>query len=93
MAITSAPPTTFPIYRFSGTHFEIGRQFGEACAERIHLHLDLAQSRLEGKQGIPRAHALANAYRFQPFVAESAPFFEEEIRGVAAGAGITIEEA
>lgn len=93
MAIASAPPTTFPLYTFKGSHFAIGKQFGEACAERIHLHLDLAQNRLEQKLRIPRAHALANAYRFQPFVAASAPFFEEEIRGVAAGAGITIEEA
>src|SRR5688500_18544922 len=26
-------PETFPFYRFEGTHFEIGRQFGEACAD------------------------------------------------------------
>jgi hypothetical protein len=93
MSMAVAPPTTFPFYTFKGSHFEIGKQFGEACAERIHLHLELAQSRLEQKQGIPRAHALANAYRFEPFVASAAPFFVEEIRGVAAGAGITIEEA
>lgn len=93
MISAATPPATFPIYRFSGSHFEIGKQFGEACAERIHLHLDLAQSRLEQKQNIPRAHALANAYRFQPFVEASAPFFVEEICGLAAGAGITIEEA
>jgi isopenicillin-N N-acyltransferase-like protein len=93
MTTTASVPATYPRYTFRGSHFEIGRQFGEACAERIHLHLDLAQTRLEQNQGIPRAHALSNAYRFEPFVAESAPFFVEEIRGVAAGAGISIEEA
>lgn len=93
MSALAAPPATFPSYTFAGTHFEIGKQFGEACADRIHLHLDLAQRRLEEKQHIPRAHALANAYRFQPYVEAAAPFFVEEIRGVAAGAGISIEEA
>jgi len=93
--MTSAPaiPATYPFYSFKGSHFDIGRQFGEACADRIHHHLELAQSRLEQRLNIPRAHALANAYRFEPYVAESAPFFVEEIRGVAAGAGISIEEA
>jgi isopenicillin-N N-acyltransferase like protein len=86
-------PQEFPFYRFEGTHFEIGRQFGEACADRIHLHLELAQERLERKQGIARATARRNALRFRPFVRESAPFFDEEIRGIAEGAKISLEES
>jgi len=89
----SVVPATFPFYRFEGTHYDIGRQFGEACIDRIHLHLELATSRLEQKNGISRQHALANAHRFQPYVQEVAPFFDEEIRGIAAGAHISIEEA
>jgi isopenicillin-N N-acyltransferase-like protein len=86
-------PQAFPVYRFEGTHYEIGRQFGEACADRIHLHLELAQERLARKQGINPATARRNALRFRPFVRESAPFFDEEIRGLAAGACISLEEA
>ena len=86
-------PGTFPFFRFEGSHFEIGKQFGEACAERIHLHLELAQERLERKLGIARATAQRNALRFRPYVQESAPFFDEEIRGVAEGARISLEEA
>ncbi len=89
----SVVPDIFPHYRFEGTHYEIGRQFGEACIDRIHLHLELASSRLEEKQGIRREDALRNAHRFQPWVQEVAPFFDEEIRGIAAGARISIEEA
>ena len=89
----SVVPDTFPSYRFEGTHYEIGKQFGEACVDRIHLHLELATNRLEQKQGIKRETALANAHRFQPWVQEVAPFFDEEIRGIAAGAHISIEEA
>ena len=89
----SVVPDTFPSYRFEGTHYDIGRQFGEACIDRIHQHLELATTRLEQNNGIRREHALANAHRFQPFVQEVAPFFDEEIRGIAAGAHISIEEA
>lgn len=86
-------PDVFPSYRFQGTHHEIGRQFGEACADRIHLHLRLATERLQNTLGITRETASRNAHRFQPFVREAAPFFDEEIRGVAEGARISIEEA
>ncbi len=86
-------PDRFPAYRFRGSHFAIGQQFGAACADRIRLHLDRATTRLREKQGIRREDALANAGRFRAYVLESAPFFDEEIRGVAVGAGISLEEA
>ena len=89
----SVVPEVFPAYRFEGTHYEIGRQFGEACIDRIHQHLELAATRLEEHHGIRREDALRNAHRFQPWVQEAAPFFDEEIRGIAAGAHISIEEA
>jgi isopenicillin-N N-acyltransferase like protein len=89
----SVVPDTYPYYRFEGTHYEIGRQFGEACIDRIHQHLETAATRLEERQGIRREDALRNAHRFQPYVQEVAPFFDEEIRGIAAGAHISIEEA
>lgn len=89
----SVVPDTFPMFRFQGTHYDIGRQFGEACIDRIHQHLELATTRLEQNNGIGREHALASANRFQPYVQEIAPFFDEEIRGIAAGAHISIEEA
>jgi isopenicillin-N N-acyltransferase-like protein len=53
----------------------------------------ISRSLVSSRSSAFRAHALANAYRFEPFVADAAPFFVEEIRGVAAGAGISIEEA
>ncbi|MGI8482726.1 MAG: C45 family autoproteolytic acyltransferase/hydrolase [Thermomicrobiales bacterium] len=90
---TTNVPTTFPIYRFSGGHAAIGEQFGEACADRIHHHLDLAQNRLEQKQGIARATAQANAGKFRSYVLQYAPFFDEEIQGLAKGAKISLEEA
>jgi isopenicillin-N N-acyltransferase-like protein len=37
---------TFPFVRFSGSHRDIGRQFGEQCRDLIHHHRDLAIARL-----------------------------------------------
>ena len=84
---------TFPVYRFAGSHFAIGRQFGEACAEAIHRHRDLALERLRGRSGISAPEALAAALRYRPFVVAHAPFLDEEIQGVAAGAGLSLGEA
>jgi len=86
-------PDVFPSYRFTGTHREIGRQFGEACADRIQHHLTLAQRRLETKQGISPQTAQRNAGRFREYVIAYAPFFDEEVQGLAEGAGISLEEA
>ncbi|HET7034492.1 MAG TPA: C45 family peptidase [Thermomicrobiaceae bacterium] len=86
-------PDTFPFYRLSGTHREIGRQFGAACAELIHRHQARAVERLQRVQGVPLEAALAAALRFRPYVLEHAPFLDEEVQGVAEGAGLSLAEA
>ena len=83
----------FPFYRFAGSHREIGRQFGESCADLVHRNRNLAIARLEHSVGVDREAALANAMAFQPYVLRHAPFFDEEIQGVAEGAGISLPEA
>jgi isopenicillin-N N-acyltransferase like protein len=83
----------FPFYRFAGTHREIGRQYGEACRDLIMQHRDKALDRLQTKQGISaeRAREAASAYR--DTVLEYAPFFDEEVQGLAEGAAIDLSEA
>jgi hypothetical protein len=82
---------TFPAYSFRGTHRRIGQQFGEACANQIRKHLDYALMQLESQVIVPSAQALEEAaLRYQPFVLDYAPFFDEEIRGIAEGAGISL---
>lgn len=84
----------FPFYRFSGSHRQIGQQFGEACSEKIKKHLDYALDRLHKEVKIPSSQALEEAaLRYQPFVRKYAPSFDEEIIGVSEGAGITLGEA
>ncbi|MFT4040909.1 MAG: C45 family autoproteolytic acyltransferase/hydrolase [Thermomicrobiales bacterium] len=84
---------TFPAYRFRGSHREIGRQFGEATRELTRQHRDLAVARLGANSGVGAEDALAAALRYRPFVQEYAPFLDEEIVGVAEGAGLTLAEA
>jgi isopenicillin-N N-acyltransferase-like protein len=83
----------FPAFRFSGTHREIGRQFGEATRDLIWQHRELAVTRLGTANGVSTEHALAAALRYRPFVQQYAPFLDEEIVGVAEGAGLSLEEA
>jgi isopenicillin-N N-acyltransferase-like protein len=85
--------TTFPAYRFSGTHREIGRQFGEATRDLIVQHRDLAVARLGAVNGVSAEQALAAAMRYRPFVQQHAQFLDEEIVGIAEGAGLSLEEA
>lgn len=90
--MTDLQARTFPSYRFAGSHREIGRQFGDACAEAIHEHRDRVFSRLRTNVGLDRDRAIALALEFQPIVVEHAPAFDDEIQGMAEGAGLTTAE-
>lgn len=83
----------FPFHRFSGAHREIGEQFGEACRDLIHRHLDTVLSRLGERNGASLDEGLAKAMGYRPFVQQDAPFFDDEIQGMAHAAGLTLPEA
>jgi len=80
------------LHRFSGSHTEIGRQYGRACRGRIERHLELALAKLVAA-GIDPDDATRAALAYRPYVVEHAAFLDEEIVGVAGGAGITLAEA
>jgi len=86
-------PASFPVHRFSGSHRAIGRAFGEACAAAARRHRDLALDRLARRSGIAPERALRAALAYRPFVVEHAPFLDEEVQGVAEGAGLSLAEA
>lgn len=83
----------FPRHRFAGSHRRIGRDFGEACVDPIRRHLGLALDRLEKHRGLGRQRAFAAALGYRRFVVEHAPYLDEEIQGVATGAGIDLAAA
>lgn len=86
-------PIAFPRYRLAGSHRQIGRQFGQVAAPLIHHHLARALARLEAHSSLSRADALDAAMQYRPYVQAYAPFLDEEVVGVAEGAGLTLAEA
>lgn len=86
-------PQSFPFFRFQGSHYDVGRQYGEACAGLIHKHRDMALARLHDKLRISREEALARTLAYRPFVQRYAAFFDEEIQGMAEGSGLSLDEA
>lgn len=88
-----ASQQTFPFYRFAGTHREIGQQFGETCRDLIIKHRDKALARLQEKNHISAGRARSAALEYRDTVIEHAPFFDEEVQGLAKGAGIDLSDA
>ena len=84
---------TFPFYRFAGTHREIGQQYGEACRELIIRHRDLALERLYAKSSLSYDDITERTMWYEPWVQKVAPFFIDELEGLAEGAGISRAEA
>lgn len=83
----------FPFYSFRGTHKEIGQQYGEACKGLIAEHIDLAKNRLYKQTGATSDQINTVVSEFRKYVIEYMPQFDEEICGVAEGAGISIEDS
>ena len=84
---------TFPFYRFAGSHHEIGRQYGEACRDLILQHRDKALDRLYRKNNLSYEQITERTLWYRPWVEQAAPFFCDEIAGMAKGAGISEAEA
>ncbi|MFD1413275.1 C45 family autoproteolytic acyltransferase/hydolase [Oceanobacillus jeddahense] len=85
---------SFPFYRFEGNYREIGQQYGESCRGLIKLHREYALERLQRSIKLNSFADLENAaLEYQPFVQKYAPFFDEEIQGLAEGANISLGEA
>lgn len=83
----------FPVFRFAGSHREIGRAYGEACRELIRTHYDRAEAGVIGRRGGSALEAQQQALAYRPYVLADAAFFDEEIEGLAEGAGLTLGQA
>lgn len=84
---------SFPFFKFSGTHREIGQQYGETCEELIRRHLELVRHRLRKNYNAPSSVVEDIALKYKPYVEKYAPFLAEEIVGMSEGAGISLGEA
>ena len=80
---------TFPLVEVSGDAFQMGYQHGQQAGHLIQRYLLW----IEKLTGQPRDVLCHNAMRFLPLMESLSPAFVEEVRGLADGAGISLEEA
>ncbi|WP_018656869.1 C45 family autoproteolytic acyltransferase/hydolase [Actinomadura flavalba] len=87
--------TDVPFVRASGTPFAVGHAHGAALAGRLRGFLDDGLTRLDRLLPAPRGLAeLAPAIdAHRAVIEEDVPALAEEVRGLAAGAGLTEREA
>ena len=79
----------FPYIEVSGNSYEMGYQHGAQAAGMVQRYL-LWIEKLTGK---PRELLCRNAMTFLPALQAAHPPLVEEVRGLAVGAGIALEEA
>lgn len=79
----------FPLFEVSGTSYEMGYQHGSQAAPLVQRYLTW----IERFTGMPRDVLCRNAMSFMPWIETLSAPYAEEIRGLAEGAGITLEEA
>lgn len=91
--MTSLKNEFFPVFRFRGTHRQIGRDYGQACRDLILAHYDQAAAGVAARTGASPAQAQERALAYRPYVLADAPFFDEEIQGLAEGAGLSLGQA
>ncbi len=85
-----SPPATIPVLRVRGSHREVGRQIGEACAGVLRRSVDLSA---EGvlPAGRTAEAQLALAAEYLAVTQRALPWLIEELDGVAEGAGVDPE--
>jgi isopenicillin-N N-acyltransferase-like protein len=86
---SSSNPTEYPFYKAHGTYRELGRQHGEQASRQIEAHVESIRS----GQKLSQEQLRRLAARFGPLFERHCPHLLEEMRGLAEGAGVTLEDA
>jgi isopenicillin-N N-acyltransferase-like protein len=81
--------STFPYVEVSGSAYELGYQHGAQAAAMIERYVLLT----ERLTHLSRDRLCRNAMAFLPLIEAFSPAYVEEVRGLAAGAEISFEEA
>lgn len=88
----TAPP---PFIEVKGTHREIGRQIGEACAGQIRHSIENARELIGNTYSILELDwegAKIQASKYIPFAHERYPKYVDELVGISEGAGVPFED-
>ena len=84
---------TFPYHKFSGTHLQIGQQYGESCSALIKQNFEYSYQRLQAHTGVNHQQIQDKVLEYRPFVLKYAPFLDDEIQGLAIGSGLSLTDA
>ena len=81
--------------RVSGSHLDIGRQIGEACAKQIHHSIENGHKLIQ--DAFDSLHlnwkgARIQARKYIPFAEERYPEYVDEMRGIAEGADVKFDD-
>jgi isopenicillin-N N-acyltransferase-like protein len=82
----------FPFFQIAGSPFERGRQHGEQAAALIRFNLDGYWRLFRHYTGLDRIAALEAARLYLDPIQAHTPHLLEEMEGIAAGAGLSLEE-
>ena len=86
-------PYILPRIELRGEPFEIGKQFGQLARERVLLHLLNQKVLMASLRPQDPEWWRARVRDYLPPYEEMAPYFVEEMEGLARGADITFDEA
>lgn len=82
---------TLPLLRLTGTPYQQGFQHGRALRAAIAHNLDIYFARFEREAKLSPGEALARARRYAGALAADAPAYHEGMRGIADGAGQSLD--
>ncbi len=83
---------TLPVVHLAGSAYEQGVQHGQQLKDRIDHNLGVYFARFEMEAGLPKAEVLRRASRYAGAIAGQNRDYFEGMRGVADGAGVSLEE-
>ena len=92
---TPSHPTPPPLVRVAGSHRDMGRQIGEACAEQVRHSIENARRLLERtyeKLELTWMGAQIQTRKYMPFAQERYPRYVEELIGIAEGADVPFDD-
>nr|WP_063818014.1 C45 family peptidase [Herbidospora sakaeratensis] len=85
-------PGEFPVVRVAGPPAERGRRYGALARTRIHRSIAAYQRVFEHYAGWDWATVRAHAAQYRDVVGDFAPASLTEMRGIAEGAGLDVDE-
>lgn len=90
--IHTKPP---PVIKVSGSHYEMGRQIGQACAEAVRHSIENAKALLQGSFAtiqLTWEGAQIHSRKYLLFAQEKYPQYIDEMAGIADGAGVPFDD-